>query len=106
MQFGRKVLYTFGTGRRECSGKDLSLQNIRIAFSQILWAFDIIPVEPLDTGATTAYTPSVVLMPLPFKVKFVPRKTREILSAEKQKADLILNEIPCLKRCWVLLNHI
>jgi cytochrome P450 len=92
-QLGRKAIYTFGAGRRECLGKDFFFQNIRIAFSQILWAFDIIPAEPLDFDVKTAFTPSVVMMPKPFKVEFVPRKSREVLLEEKQKADLMLSEI-------------
>lgn len=94
-QLGRKTLYTFGAGRRECPGKDFFLQTSRIALAQVLWAFDIIPDGPLDIGVETGFTCSVVLRPKPFQVKFVPRRTgiRETLLEEKRKADVLLTEI-------------
>lgn len=92
-QEGRKAVYTFGAGRRECLGKDFALQNIKLALSQILWAFDVVPVESLDTDAQTGFTPAVVMIPKPFKVRFVPRKSQESLLQEKRKADLMLSEI-------------
>ena len=90
---GRKPIYTFGAGRRECLGKEYFFQNIRIALSQILWAFDINPVEPLDTDAQTGFNPAIVMMPKPFKVNFVPRRSAEVLMNEKQKADVKLSEL-------------
>ena len=92
-QEGRKAVYTFGAGRRECLGKDFALQNIRLALSQMLWAFDIVPAEPLDIDAQTGFTPAIVMMPKPFKVKFMPRKSQETLLQEKQKADMTLREM-------------
>jgi cytochrome P450 len=94
-QVGRKALYTFGAGRRECPGTDFFFQNIRIAVSQILWAFNIEGDGPLDTGVDTAFVSSVMLRPKPFKLKFVPRRARipETLLEEKGKADIAFNEI-------------
>ena len=92
-QEGRKAVYTFGAGRRECPGKDFALQNIRLAVTQLLWAFDIVPEGQLNTDAQTGFTPAVVMMPLPFKVKFVPRKSQEILQQEKRKADVMLSNL-------------
>ncbi|KAL2871742.1 cytochrome P450 [Aspergillus lucknowensis] len=94
-QVGRKTLYTFGAGRRECPGKDFFFQNMRLGFAQILWAFDIVPTEPLHTDILTGFTSSVVLRPKPFGVKFVPRRANfaGILAEEKRKADLKLKEI-------------
>ena len=93
IQEGRKAVYTFGAGRRECLGKDFALQNLRIAVSQILWAFDIVPLERLDRDTQTGFTPAAVMIPLPFKVKFVPRKSQEDLLEEKRKADAMISEI-------------
>ncbi|KAL9094344.1 MAG: hypothetical protein Q9165_003485 [Trypethelium subeluteriae] len=94
-QAGRKPIYTFGAGRRECPGKEFFFQNVRIAFAQILWAFDLVPDGELDTDPTTGFTPSIVMMPKPFKVKFVPRRDgmEDVLLREKEKADAKLSEI-------------
>lgn len=92
-QEGRKAVYTFGAGRRKCLGKAFALQNLRMALSQILWAFDIVPAERLDVDAQTGFAPAVVMIPKPFKVKFVPRKSQEVLLGEKRKADVMLSEI-------------
>ncbi|KAL2169147.1 hypothetical protein VTG60DRAFT_6387 [Thermothelomyces hinnuleus] len=91
-QPGRKPIYTFGAGRRECMGKDFYFQNARIACAQVLWAFDIVPDGELDIDARTGFTPAVVMMPKSFKVKFVPRKSADILLREKQKADIKFTE--------------
>ncbi|KAF2111961.1 cytochrome P450 [Lophiotrema nucula] len=92
-QVGRKAVYTFGAGRRECLGKEFYFQNARIAMSQVLWAFDIVPDGPLDTDVTTGFTPAVVMMPKPFKVKFVPRRSEGALLEAKLAADNAMREI-------------
>ena len=92
-QEGRKAVYTFGAGRRECLGKDFALQNIGIALLQILWAFDIVPTEPLDIDAQTGFTPATVMIPMPFKVEFAPRKSQEALLQEKRKGDVMISEL-------------
>nr|UYO77214.1 cytochrome P450 [Trichoderma crystalligenum] len=92
-QQGRKPIYTFGVGRKECLGKDYFFQNARIACSLILWAFDIVPDGPLDLNVQTGFTPAVVMMPKPFKVKFVPRRSDDVLLREKEKADVQFTEM-------------
>jgi cytochrome P450 len=92
-EIGRKAVYTFGAGRRECLGKDYFFQNVRIAMAQILWAFDIVPDGPLETGVEKGFTQATVLMPLPFKVKFVLRKSEGVLLEERLKADRAMIEI-------------
>ena len=92
-QEGRKALYTFGAGRRECAGKEFALQNIRIALSLVLWAFDIVPAERLEVDAQKGFTPAMAMMPMPFKVKFVPRKGEKALLEEKRKADIRYSEM-------------
>lgn len=94
-QLGRKTLYTFGAGRRECPGKDFFFQNMRLAFAQILWAFDVVPAERLHTDMGSGFTSSVVLRPKPFKVRFVPRRAGmgDVLLEEKRKADVKLADI-------------
>nr|UIK22909.1 cytochrome P450 [Trichoderma rhododendri] len=92
-QQGRKPIYTFGAGRKECLGKDYYFQNTRVAASQVLWAFDIVPDGPLDSDPQVSFTPAVVMMPLPFKVKFVPRRSEEVLLRENDKADVLYTEL-------------
>jgi hypothetical protein len=92
-QAGRKPIYTFGAGRKECLGKDFYFQNARITCAQILWAFDIVPDGELDLDVRTGFTPAVVMMPKPFKVRFVPRKSGEVVLNEKEKADAKYTEI-------------
>jgi len=92
-QIGRRPVYSFGIGRRECPGKDIFFQNIKIALAQIIWAFDIKPVEgELDTAVKTAYLPRIAMMPKPFKVKFVPRRSATVIFEEKQKAELVISK--------------
>ena len=90
-QPGRKNVYTFGAGRRECPGAAFFYQGMGLAFAQLLWAFELAPAGPLgdhnDIKAT--FDHSLVLHPKPFGVKFVPRKanTDNILLTVKAKAD-------------------
>lgn len=90
-QPGRKNVYTFGTGRRECPGAAFFYQGMILAFAQLLWAFDVAPGGPLgdpnDIKATFMH--SLVLHPKPFGVRFTPRKDNidGVLSATKAKAD-------------------
>lgn len=93
-QPGRKPIYSFGAGRRECPGKDYFLQNIRITFAQILWAFDVVPTGPVDTDPATGFKTSVALKPNPFRVEFMPRSVEvaEAIRREKDKGDGVLGE--------------
>ncbi|KIA75329.1 hypothetical protein HK57_00208 [Aspergillus ustus] len=94
---GRKPLYTFGAGRRECPGKDLFFQNMRLAVAQILWAFNVVPdqKEELRTSVAEGFISSVAVRPRPFKIKFVPRREgfEKIMLEEKRKADAKLRDI-------------
>jgi cytochrome P450 len=91
-QVGRRPGYSFGIGRRECPGKALFFQNIEIALSHVLWAFDIVAEEHLDTSFQTGYLPKIAMIPKPFKIKFVPRRSREVLLQEKEKAEASVSQ--------------
>ena len=90
----RKKVYSFGMGSRECLGKDFFLQNVKIAMAQILWTFNIKPLEQLDISPTTGCMPSIALHAKPFKVKWEPRResVHEMLLREKTKADVKLSD--------------
>ena len=61
--------------------------------AHILWAFDIVADGELDTSVETGFTPKTVMMPLPFKVKFVPRRSEESMSEERLNAEQAMSEI-------------
>ncbi|OCK74678.1 putative cytochrome P450 oxidoreductase [Lepidopterella palustris CBS 459.81] len=70
--------YGYGAGRRLCPGIHFAERNQWRIAAKILWAFDIL--EPLDpvTGEiqpldTNHYAPGLLMTPLPFKVRLVPR---------------------------------
>ncbi|GJC95640.1 cytochrome P450 [Colletotrichum higginsianum] len=44
-------LAVFGHGRRSCLGKRVATDNIFMVFASLLWAFEIVPVEEVDTMA-------------------------------------------------------
>ena len=61
--------------------------------AHVLWAFDVVPVEALDVGVQTGFTPAVVMIPKPFKVRFVMRRSREVLVEEERKAGVMIWEM-------------
>ncbi|WYZ40222.1 hypothetical protein EsH8_IV_000563 [Colletotrichum jinshuiense] len=78
-------LTVFGHGRRSCLGKRVALDNTFMVFASLLWAFDVVPVEEIDsmamevTGFMTA--PSEFRLGLkprgPWVDKFVQREWDE-----------------------------
>lgn len=95
-QPGRKPLYAFGAGRRECPGKDFFFQNASIMLAQLLWACNIVPAgPPLETEIKKVFVSALLMRPKNFKIKFVPRRqgTQEALLEEKQKAEIMLTKI-------------
>jgi hypothetical protein len=65
----------------------------RIA-AKLLWAFDISePVDPV-TGKVmqldeNAYTSAILLCPLPFKVKVVPRSKEHLACIQREEASAL-----------------
>jgi hypothetical protein len=75
--YGNRNHYTFGSGRRNCVSIHLAERTLCRMIAQILWAFEIEPamgngdVIELDEHA---YEDRLLLLtPLPFKVRLVPR---------------------------------
>ncbi|OLN81626.1 Fumitremorgin C synthase 2 [Colletotrichum chlorophyti] len=64
-------LPVFGQGRRSCLGKRVALDNTFMVFASILWAFDIVPVEEVDTMAMEVT--GFMTEPSRFKVGLKPR---------------------------------
>ncbi|KAL2110450.1 hypothetical protein VUR80DRAFT_1165 [Thermomyces stellatus] len=70
---GQRPTYTFGAGRRICPGEQFAQNSVLVAVAKLLWTFDIVVPEPLDTSIETAFNTGLVLSPNPFKVDFVVR---------------------------------
>ncbi|GKT52085.1 fumitremorgin C synthase [Colletotrichum spaethianum] len=64
-------LAVFGQGRRSCLGRRVAADNIFMVFANLLWAFDIVPVEEVDTMAMDVT--GFMTMPSGFKFGIKPR---------------------------------
>jgi len=87
--------YGYGAGRRMCPGLHLAERNMWRIVAKLLWAFDISePVNPI-TGEVipldvNAYNSAILLCPLPFTVRVVPR-SKEHLASIKRELDNALD---------------
>lgn len=91
----RKPVYTFGTGRRECPGREFALNTLLVTFALLLWAYDIVPEEEMNLNYETGVHAVAAVTPNPFRVKFVPRgeKARQGVLDEYVKANHMLADI-------------
>ncbi|GKT87809.1 cytochrome P450 [Colletotrichum tofieldiae] len=64
-------LAVFGQGRRSCLGKRVAVDNIFMVFASLLWAFDIVPVDEVDTMAMDVT--GFMTMPSEFRFGIKPR---------------------------------
>ncbi|KAK2011098.1 cytochrome P450 [Colletotrichum eremochloae] len=64
-------LMVFGHGRRSCLGRRVATDNMFMAFASLLWAFDIVPVEQVDTMAMDVA--GFMTMPSGFRFGIKPR---------------------------------
>lgn len=84
--------FSFGAGRRICSGLHLAENSMFITVAKILWAFDVLP--PLDGNgrempvdlSDNAYEPGSNTIPKPFGVRFVPRN-KEVETVVRKEWD-------------------
>ncbi|KAF2774010.1 putative cytochrome P450 oxidoreductase [Teratosphaeria nubilosa] len=86
--------YGYGAGRRICPGLHLAERNMWRIVAKLIWGFDIL--EPLDpvTGKLVpldenAYSSSILVSPLPFKVRVVPRSERVLQSIKREKQSAL-----------------
>ncbi|RYP73569.1 hypothetical protein DL769_004184 [Monosporascus sp. CRB-8-3] len=91
----QRVTYAFGAGRRLCPGVHIAENSLFIVVAKVLWAFDIKPPlddngdeMPLDTSHE-AYERSAIVVPKPFKLRFIPRSAHreKIIREEWAKAE-------------------
>ncbi|KAI4594264.1 hypothetical protein KJ359_008539 [Pestalotiopsis sp. 9143b] len=78
---GRRALYAFGSGRRQCPGEDFAVTAVLLAASKVIWACDITPPSGgVDYSIETGYKDGTVTQPVRPEVLFTPR------SREKEAA--------------------
>lgn len=75
--------FGFGAGRRICPGMHLAENSLFITAAKILWAFEILPAigddgveEELDLS-DDAFEEGMIVVPKPFRLRFVPRNKRD-----------------------------
>lgn len=80
---GRRALYAFGSGRRQCPGEAFAYTTILLAASKIVWAFNVLaPKGGVDTSIETGYKDGTVTEPIDPTVVF---KLRD----EKRRIGLV-----------------
>ncbi|KAL2278789.1 hypothetical protein FJTKL_14132 [Diaporthe vaccinii] len=58
---GRRALYVFGSGRRQCTGEQFAFTTIMLAASKVVWAFDVLPPPGgVDVSIETGYKDNIV----------------------------------------------
>ena len=69
----RKKTYAFGAGRRICPGDRFAENGILLPMANLLWTFDIIPKEKLDTSVERGFLAGLAITPKDFRLDFIPR---------------------------------
>jgi cytochrome P450 len=74
----RKITYSWGAGRRICSGQKLAENALRIMIAKIVWALNVTKAEgkeneEVDTSPLSAYQGGFLIAPNKFPVKITPR---------------------------------
>ncbi|KAJ3579779.1 hypothetical protein NPX13_g784 [Xylaria arbuscula] len=86
--FRKRDHFHYGFGRRVCQGVFVAEASLYIAFSRIIWAFDISTVPgapPLDLDDKT---PGLITRPKPYSVRIEPRsdKARQVIQTAVSQA--------------------
>ncbi|KAI8235591.1 hypothetical protein K4K53_004687 [Colletotrichum sp. SAR 10_77] len=93
----KRGIFTFGWGRRVCSGQPLAEQGVWFTIVELLWAFRMRSVDEQGNDKKLdifAFNNSPAPRPLPFNVEFTPRseKIEEIIRQEASRAELELRK--------------
>lgn len=70
---GRKTVYAFGGGRRQCPGNVFAQNGFLAMAAKLVWAFDAKPKGDIDLSVETGFHSGMLLGSEPFEVEFVPR---------------------------------
>lgn len=85
--------FGFGIGRRICPGMHLAENSQFITIAKILWAFELRPVIGEDGKEETldirdeAWEPGAIVVPKPFKLRFIPRSKQREAVIRKEWED-------------------
>lgn len=93
---GRRPLYAFGSGRRQCPGELFAYTAILLAASKILWAYDILPPpEGIDVSIETGYMDGVVAQPINANVGFKLRsgRTENVILEDLDRTQMVAHEL-------------
>ncbi|KAK0718480.1 putative cytochrome P450 [Lasiosphaeria miniovina] len=89
-------VFSFGFGRRVCTGRHIAMNSLLITTARLLWAFNIGHAYEVKDGVKVqcpvdpnAYTSTFNSSPEPFKASFVPRsaKVLEVMNHEWASAE-------------------
>ncbi|KAK2757989.1 hypothetical protein FQN54_004395 [Arachnomyces sp. PD_36] len=72
----RKITYSWGAGRRICSGQKLAENSLRMVIAKIAWAFDVEKApgqDTVDASPHSAYEGGFLIAPKKFPVRIRPR---------------------------------
>ncbi|KAI1845953.1 hypothetical protein JX266_008040 [Neoarthrinium moseri] len=93
---GRRALYAFGSGRRQCPGEQFAMTSVLLAASKVVWAYDISPPPGgLDISVETGFKDGTVTQPVHAEVVFTPRseKKRAGVLADAERTEHIAREM-------------
>ncbi|KAK8108356.1 cytochrome P450 [Apiospora sp. TS-2023a] len=81
---GRRALYAFGSGRRQCPGEQFAFTSVLLAASKVVWAYDIRPPSggKFDVSVETGFKDGTVTEPIHPEVVFT-------LRGEKKRAGVV-----------------
>ena len=87
----RNVTYSWGSGRRVCSGQKLAENSLRMVIAKLVWTFDISKEDggaEVDTSVESAYQGGFLIAPNKFPVRIRPRSEKHAKVVEGEFADL------------------
>lgn len=88
----RKLTYSWGNGRRICSGQKLAENSLQMGIAKLVWAFDIdvLPErhEEVDDSPLSGYQGGFVVNPYKYPVRIRPRSDRHAEIVRKEVEDM------------------
>ncbi|KAL4999787.1 cytochrome P450 [Aspergillus recurvatus] len=94
----RKSSYSFGVGRRICSGQKMAEASIKINIAKIVWGFNLgqVPRNPPDISIETGYSGGFLIHPNKFPIQITPRS--------EERAAVLRREFEALKGFYESLS--
>ncbi|KAK8061220.1 hypothetical protein PG997_015441 [Apiospora hydei] len=94
---GRRALYAFGSGRRQCPGEQFAFTSVLLAAAKVVWAYDILvpPGGRFDVSVETGFKDGTVTEPVHPEVVFQARseKKRAGVLADAQRTQDIARDL-------------